>query len=206
MRQTMQKRRLLTIAFLLLAAICAYFLYLFFASKATLPVIKDAPDFTLQNWDGKTVQASGNAGKIVLMEFIFTQCPDICPVTTLNMVKMQEELKKKDWFGDKVRFVAVTFDPRNDTPDVLRSYAERMKMDQEGWHILRGDEDYTRQVASQYGISITKLGDGEFAHNVTSLTLIDARQRIRKVYKMGEEMDNAQILKDIESLVTEAAS
>jgi len=55
------------------------------------------------------------------------------------------------------------------------------------------------------GISITKLGDGEFAHNVTSLTLIDARQRIRKVYKMGEDMDTAQILKDIESLVTEAA-
>jgi len=191
-------------AFLILAIGLAAYVFIPMISPSNgLPVIKKAPDFTLPNLEGKPVQASSNAGKVVLMEFIFTSCPDICPTTTANMVRMQQELKRKDWFGSKVQFVAVTFDPVRDTPEVFREYAQRMGIDPSGWHLLRGDEALTKQIASEYGILVQKTGEGEFVHSVTSLTLIDARRQIRNVYEMGEDMDNDRILADIASLVKE---
>lgn len=183
--------------------LAVYFIYRSTSSESALPVLKAAPDFVLQNLDNEPVMASVNKGKVVLMEFMFTSCPDICPLTTYKMVQLQEQLKQKNMFGNQVRFVAVTFDPEQDTPEVLRDYAQRMNMDSSGWHILRGEEEYTKKIAADYGIMVQNLGDGQFVHTITSLNLIDSEQRIRKVYAMGEDMNSEEIMKDIESLLTE---
>ncbi|WP_239619235.1 SCO family protein [Cohnella mopanensis] len=190
---------------LLVIVIClaVYFIYQAEGSKSALPVVKSAPDFVLQDWDGQSVNASSNKGKVVLMEFMFTSCPDICPLTTYKMVQLQEQLKQKGLFGNQVQFVAVTFDPENDTPEVLRKYAQRLNMDGSGWRILRGDEEQTKKIAADYGIMVQNLGEGQFVHTVTSLQLIDSEQRIRKVYEMGEGMKSEEIMKDIASLLSE---
>jgi protein SCO1/2 len=183
--------------------LAVYFVYRSVSSESSLPIIKAAPDFVLQNLDDEPVMASVNKGKVVLMEFMFTSCPDICPLTTYKMVQLQEQLKQKAMFGNQVRFVAVTFDPEQDTPEVLREYAQRMNMDNTGWHILRGEEERTKKIAADYGIMVQNIGGGQFVHTVTSLNLIDSEQRIRKVYEMGEEMNSDEIMKDIESLLSE---
>lgn len=180
-----------------------FFIYRSTNLQSGLPIVKAVPDFELQDWNGENVSASVNRGKIVLMEFMFTSCPDICPLTTFKMVKLQEQLKLKALFGDKVQFVAVTFDPEQDTPDVMRKYAERMKLDMAGWHVLRGDEQSTKEIAAKYGIMVQNMGDGQFTHSVTSLNLIDSQQRIRKVYEMGDGMNNEEIMNDIEALLAE---
>ncbi|MGO4544127.1 SCO family protein [Paenibacillus sp. 2TAB23] len=180
--------------------------YLFVTSQnsdARLPIVKAAPDFTLQQLDGSNFELKENLGKIMLIEFMFTSCPDICPATTYNMVLLQDELKKQESFGSKVQLVAITFDPHTDTPEVFQSYAQRMGIDQSGWRLLRGDEAYTIEKAKEYGIGIQKLDDNQFVHTVTSLMLVDAKQQIRKVYRMGGEMDNTLILKDINTLLKE---
>ncbi|WP_053376424.1 SCO family protein [Paenibacillus sp. FJAT-27812] len=187
----------------LLIAMAAYLFYTLQSSGSKLPIVKEAPDFTLQELDGSNFELKGNQGKVMLIEFMFTSCPDICPVTTYNMVLLQDELKKQGSFGSKVQFASVTFDPNTDTPDVLRSYGQRMGIDQAGWKLLRGDEAYTIETAKQYGIAIQKLDDGQFVHTVTSLMLVDAKQQIRKVYRMGDEMDNSLVLKDINTLLKE---
>ncbi len=200
------KKRRSLFPYLLLAlvlALAAYLVYDQSKSGKGLSVVGAAPEFTLEDVDGRTFDSQALAGSVRLMEFIFTNCPDICPATSYNMVLIQDELKKLGLFGDKVKMVAVTFDPERDTPQVLRRYAERMKMDLSGWVLLRGEESQTHDVAKRYGVTVQNLGDGQFVHTVTSLILVDSKQRIRKVYEMGSEMDNARIVEDIRSLVEE---
>lgn len=188
---------------MLMAIAIVYFTTRSVDGNGALPVIKAAPDFTLQDLNGNPVQASDNAGKVVLMEFMFTSCPDICPVTTYKMSRLQTQLKENDTFGSKVQFVTITFDPERDTPEVLREYADRMEIDLENWQVLRGEERMTHDIAAKYDVSVLNMGEGQFVHNVTSLQLIDAKQRIRKVYSMGDEMDNEEIMADITALLGE---
>ncbi|WP_139998249.1 SCO family protein [Paenibacillus paridis] len=190
------------IIILLILATAAYFIYNLQSSNK-LPVVQPAPDFELEELSGGVFKLSEQAGKVMLMEFMFTSCPDICPATTYNMVLLQDELNKQGIFGKNVQFAAITFDPNTDTPEVFQAYAERMGIDQSGWRLLRGDEEYTIQKAKEYGIGVQRLADNQFVHTVTSLLLIDANQQVRKVYRMGEEMDNGLILKDIRSLLKE---
>ncbi|MFD2328992.1 SCO family protein [Cohnella sp. GCM10020058] len=168
-----------------------------------LRVVGTASKFALQDLNGQPFSSDSLDGTVRLMEFIFTSCPDICPATSYNMVLIQNKLKEQGLFGDKMKMIAVTFDPERDTPDVLRNYATKMKMDLSGWVLLRGEETETANVAGQYGVTVQNLGNGQFAHNATSLILIDRKQRIRRVYKMGMDMNNDQIVRDIKALLKE---
>lgn len=188
---------------ILILALAAYLCYSFLNNDSKLPIVRAAPDFTLQNIDGSQFVMKEQRGKVMLIEFIFTSCPDICPVTTYNMVLLQDELMKQNLFGNKVQFAAITFDPNRDTPEVLSTYADRMGIDQSGWKLLRGDETYTIEKAKEFGVAIQKFDDNQFVHTVTSLMLVDADQQIRKVFRMGDDMDNSVILKDIHTLLKE---
>jgi len=197
-------RKFVVAIVILLAVMAGYFAYTLFADNGSkLAVVMDAPDFTLQDLDGKPFPYSENKGGVHIIEFMFTQCPDICPATTYNLVQIQERLKKEALFGSKVNFLAISFDPLHDTPQVLRKYADRLGMDMSGWSILTGEEEEIKQLAQKFGISITKMPDGTFIHTATSLLLLDGKQQVRKVYRMGDDMDNEQILSDIRTLIDE---
>lgn len=187
----------------LLLFLIGYVIYGQFAPKDKLGVVRDAPAFSLQDLEGTTVNSDSLSGQVRLMAFIFTSCPDICPVTTYNMVQIQNKLKAEELTGRQVKMVAVTFDPARDTPEVMREYAKRLKIDPSMWVLLRGDEAQTAQVAKSYGVTVQKLSDGSFVHTTTSLFLIDGNQKIRKVYRMGDDMDLDRIAGDIRNLVRE---
>lgn len=187
----------------LLAAVAACWLYISYSRSDSLRVRMDSPAFTLSDLNGEPVTQAQFDGKVRITSFIFTRCPDICPATTANMVLLQRELQQLGWFGSEVEFVSITFDPDNDTPEVLRQYADRMGIDQSGWTLLRGEEEEVKALAARYNLSIVRIDDGLFAHSVTSLLLIDGKQRVRNIYRMGEEMNHEAILADIRSLVEE---
>ncbi|MBL0388208.1 SCO family protein [Tumebacillus sp. ITR2] len=168
-----------------------------------LPTVMPAPNFTLQNIDGGTTNLYGEQGKVRLVEFFFANCPDICPLTTANMAKIQDQLKQKDVFGQDVEFLSISFDPERDTNDVLKQYADRMKMDRAGWKVLRGTQDETAQVADSFGVYLEKQADGSFVHSTRSLYLIDRNNQIRKVYSMGNDMPSDEVYNDILKLVRE---
>jgi protein SCO1/2 len=183
---------------LLVVAISVSIAYGLKQSSSPLPKMKKAPDFTLQNLQGQNVSLSESNGKVRLVEFFFTSCPDICPATTSNMVLMQNNLKEKKTFGSKVQFVSITFDPERDTPEALQQYAKMLSIDQgSGWQMLRGTEETTIKTANDFGLMVVKQKDGQFAHSIRSLFLIDQEGFIRKVFDMGESMDNEVIEKAI---------
>ncbi|SDD96826.1 protein SCO1/2 [Paenibacillus sp. UNCCL117] len=165
-----------------------------------LPTLKQAPAFTLQNLDGTPTGLEQTDGKVRLVEFLFTSCPDICPMTTYNMVKLQNQLKQTGLWGDKVQFLSITFDPQRDTPEVFKRYGDKMGMDYTGWTLLTGTEKETAEVARSFGVLVQKMPDGSFVHTVTSLFLIDQQGKIRKVFPMGEEMNNEDVYKTIRQL------
>lgn len=98
---------------------------LFFSGCNRLPVTENlsGKDYMFLNQDSTEVSfSSAYKGKIVVMSFIYTHCPDVCPLTTNNMQHLQDTLVAKGIRG--VKFVTMTFDPNRDTPSILKEYAE----------------------------------------------------------------------------------
>ncbi|MFD2369580.1 SCO family protein [Brevibacillus sp. GCM10020057] len=182
----------------LILAIVGVFGYKYL-TRETIPVMKALSDFSLENSNGSTYTFSDSKGKVRLVEFMFTKCPDICPATTYNMSLMQKELKTKGLFGDKVEFVSITFDPDSDTAQVLQEYAGKFQADPTGWKFLRGDAQAVEKVTKDFGIAVLKQPDGSFAHTAR-MFLVDGDGNMRRAYGMGAEMDMDQIMADIEQL------
>ena len=80
-----------------------------------------APAFVLVDQNNTAVNLSQFEGKIVVMTFVFTNCPDICPAVTYQMKKLSEELG--DAYEESVVFLSVTVDPKRDTPEELAAFA-----------------------------------------------------------------------------------
>ena len=78
-----------------------------------------ARDFTLTDHNGQARSIKDFEGKVVVMFFGFTQCPDVCPTSMLEMAAVKKQLGKN---GDRLQGVFVTVDPERDTPEVLKAY------------------------------------------------------------------------------------
>lgn len=100
-------------------------------------IIDDLSDasFELLNQDSTTVTFPDDfQGRFVVMGFLYTNCPDICPLITQNLVKIQRELG----YPEDVQFLGITFDPERDTPSVLANYKEVFKLN-DNFDFLTGD-------------------------------------------------------------------
>jgi protein SCO1 len=112
--------------------------------------------------DGKTVTAADFKGKIVMLYFGYTFCPDVCPTTLLNISDMLKSMGKE---ADDVRVLFVTVDPNRDTLAVLKQYTESFAPQIVG---LRGTRDQLETLAKRYRLaySVTPAQDGH-AYEVT---------------------------------------
>jgi len=99
-----------------------FILFIFFTSCNTGPkVIDDLSDksFNVINQNGESVTFPDDyQGKYVIVGFIYTNCPDICPLVTQNLIKVQKEFNNPD----DIQFLGITFDPKRGTPEVLKNY------------------------------------------------------------------------------------
>jgi protein SCO1/2 len=121
------------------------------ASDKRLPVIGPAPPFTLTSQDGKPLALADLHGKVVAVTFIYTGCPDICPLLTQKMVDVQDELGAV--FGAKIAFVSISLDPERDTSEVLKDYAQFWGARLDGWSFLTGSPAEVRDVTGLWGYS-----------------------------------------------------
>ena len=100
-------------------------------------IIDDMNDasFELINQDSIRIQFPEDFhGQYVVLGFVYTNCPDICPLITQNLIKIQKELG----YPANVQFLGVSFDPKRDTPDVLHRYKEVFKVN-ENVNFLTGE-------------------------------------------------------------------
>lgn len=141
---------------------------------------KEAPEFTLQDADGATIGLRGLRGKVVVLHFIYTNCPDVCPLHAERIGEIQEMVNQTP-MRDLVRFVTVTTDPKNDTPEVMRNYGPAHGLDPVNWTFLTSGPDRlmaTRKLVKRFGHKFTKEGDGYQVHSVVT-HVIDMEGRWR---------------------------
>lgn len=140
--------------------------------------------------------------KARLIEFMYTNCPDICPVTSMEMSKLRNRLIDDGVFGDKVEFLTITIDPERDTKDVLQSYANRFEVDSgdDGWKFLRGSEEDTEKLADSLGFMFRDPGTGDIIH--TSYTyFLDEKNNLLDKFPMGEGFDIEKVYKRIKRVI-----
>lgn len=182
------KRYKWTWLLLLLALIMAVYLAansLVF-SKEKLPVIGPVQEFSLQNVDGETVTLADTEGKARLVYFFFTQCPDVCPISTFMMSQTQDLLVEKGRFGEDVAFLSISFDPENDTLETIKTFADRFQARYDGWYFLRGDQEEIRKLAADsFKVLIAGNKKEEFAH-ANRIALVDRKNNLRALYDAGD--------------------
>jgi protein SCO1/2 len=166
-------------------------------SDKPLPVIGPAPQFALTSQEGTPVKLADFRGKVVALTFIYTACPDICPLLTQKMVDIQDTLGPD--FGTKVAFVSVTLDPERDTPEVLKDYAQFWGAKTGGWVFLTGSLEAIRDVTRRYGVFFAKKEDGSVDHTQLT-TVVDADGQMRVQY-LGARFDPEEFRRDLMSLV-----
>lgn len=159
------------------------------AAPAPFPVIgKRAPNFLLIDQDDHRVQISQFRGKLVLLNFIYTHCTDVCPLTTAALARVQRELGHRGWWATDVVFLTITTDPLRDTPTVLRAYASRYKANIQGWHFLTGDPGATQAVYKQYGIAI-QVRSGNLQDHTSPTFVIDRDGVVLGAYGINPDPD-----------------
>jgi protein SCO1/2 len=164
---------------------------------ARLPVIGPAPAFHLISQDGAAVALEDFRGRVVAVTFIYTSCPDRCPLLTQKMALVQDALGED--FGSKIGFVSITVDPAHDTPAALKQYAEAYGADLAGWSFLTGDGAVIANLVRQYGGFAAQSAEGEIEHTFLT-SLVDAHGMLRVQY-LGVRFDPDEFRTDLLSLV-----
>ncbi|MEK6643431.1 MAG: SCO family protein [Planctomycetota bacterium] len=188
-------------------------------TPSSLPIVAELPEFTLTERSGKTVTLNDLRGKVWVADFIFTGCAGPCPVMSKRMRTLQGELLRDR--KDAVLCVSISVDPENDTPAVLREYAETRGADPKRWLFLTGEKKPVRSLVSE-GFKLTvprsPEEEEELLHS-TRFALVDRRGRVRGYYycispedeedmvgAMDREMapdEKRRMMHDIESLIRE---
>ncbi|MEO1010113.1 MAG: SCO family protein [Bacteroidota bacterium] len=138
---------------------------------------RKVPSFSLMNQDSLVITDQDYLGKVYVVDFFFTTCPSICPIMTKNLVDIQNEFKDTEDFG----IASFTINPRNDTPEILKQYAEKNGITDMDWHMLTGNRDAIYHMAEKgfyMGASENEEVAGGFEHS-GMFALIDKKGYIR---------------------------
>ena len=166
------------------------------------------PQFSLTERDGRRITLSDLKGKVSIINFIYTNCPDTCPLQSAQMKEIQEDFEnEKD-----LRLVSITVDPARDTPQVLSEYAKRFSADPVRWLFLTGEKENIYKLA-QEGFH---LGAVEIPHekrpesgathtHSPRFVLVDRNAQIRGYYTSTDPDALKRLRDDLKSLLRSEA-
>ncbi len=159
------------------------------------------PQFSLTNQDERPIGREVFVGHVTVLDFIFTNCPFVCPTLTQKMLYLQNELA-----GTGVRFVSVSVDPERDTPQRLREHAQRIGADLERWTFATGSWDEVRRLSEEglgLGLgpdpnpaNVITLADGSTMENIlhtSRLVLVGPDGAVLGLYSGLEQADVDQL-------------
>ena len=162
------------------------------------------PQFSLTERDGRRVTLSDLKGKVWIVNFIYTNCPDTCPIQSAQMKQLQDELRSEEG----LRLVSITVDPERDTVEVLRKYADRFNADLRKWLFLTGEKKEIHELA-QKGF---QLGAAEIPHDKRPpsgaththsprFVVVDRSSQIRGYYVSTDVEAMKRLRRDLQTLL-----
>ncbi|MEK6209962.1 MAG: SCO family protein [Pseudomonadota bacterium] len=141
-------------------------------------------DFALADHTGKPRALADFRGRVVVMFFGFTHCPDVCPTT---LAELAAAVKKLGTEGDKVQVLLVTVDPERDTPQVLSQYVTAFNP---RFLALRGTAEETARVAKEFKIIYQKVAgarpDSYTMDHSAGTYIFDTQGRLRLYVSYGQ--------------------
>ncbi|MEY8847266.1 SCO family protein [Psychroserpens sp. XS_ASV72] len=140
-------------------------------------------DFTTQNIQGK----------IVLANFFFTRCPSICPPMRNALIDIAKNVLETENF----LLISHTIDPKSDTAEVLKAYAEATGVSNNQWQFLRASEEQTKAQAKQFMTNFRPNEDGTDFYHSSYVALVDEDQNIRGFYNVLVQDDLSRLKKDL---------
>jgi len=153
------------------------------------------PDFTLTDQSGQKVSMADQRGKLVLVTFLYTNCPDVCPLITQNLNQALQMLGPK---RDDVRVLAVSVDPEGDTPESVDKYAKAHHLLPE-FHYLIGTRDELIQVWKDYDVAAV-ASDPELVDHTAYTMLVDRSGEGRVIYDASVKAKD--VVHDVDELLS----
>ena len=142
---------------------------------------------SLPDQDGRVRTMADFAGKVTVVFFGYTQCPDVCPTTMLELAQVKNALGKD---GDKIQGVFITIDPERDTPAILKSY---MASFDPSFIALRGTVAQTAATAKDFKVFFAKVPgktEGSYTMDHTAGSyVIDPRGQMRIFERYGAGLE-----------------
>lgn len=136
-----------------------------------------APDFALRDQDGRLVRLGAQRGRFVILSFLYTRCPDVCP---LIASELNTALRRLGPARGQVRVLAVSVDPRGDSPTAVRRYTRERRLLPE-FRYLTGSVDQLEAVWRAYHVAVDPAQLDTVDHTAYEL-LVDPSGRGRLVY------------------------
>ena len=159
-----------------------------------------ARSLNLNDTDGKPFKLAEHKGKVVLVFFGYTQCPDVCPTTMAELANVKKQLGAQ---GDKLLGVFVTVDPARDTPELLKAYVGSFGP---GFIGLHGNEEQIKAAAREFKVFYGKVPgktEGSYTVDHTAGTFVfDAQGRVRLFVRYGGPTE--ALVKDLKLLLDSA--
>jgi protein SCO1/2 len=183
----------------------ALLLIIFIASCSNPNVIKDLSDssYQLLDTDSSAVNFPGDyKGDIAVISFIYTHCPDVCPVITANMKNIQRELEDTT----NIRFIEISFDPERDTPSVMAEYKNLYELDEQ-FSMLTGTPTVVDSLLNHLDIVAKKTyvdsarqdSNQYMMKHSNTIYLMDEDSRIRAEYP-ANLVPPENVIEDIQAL------
>ncbi len=176
------------------------------AAQSTLkPLVpgEAVPDFALTDQNGKTVHLADYKGKLVLLTFVYTNCPlsDYCPRMSHNFADIDGALAKTPALFDRTHLLTISFDPKRDTPAVLRSYggAYTGKYTEESfthWTFAVPKKDDLEPVLGFFDVGAVPAPGGTLTHTLSTVE-IAPDGKILKWYP-GNQWTPSEVMGDIQ--------
>ncbi len=154
------------------------------------------PNIPLNSSSGEEFFIQDLQNKIVLVDFIFTNCTSICPMMTQNFRTLQKELQSSP-LQEFVVLLTVSFDPDRDTNQVLAEYAGAVKANTALWKFATvTDKKNLQELLNTFGIVVIPAPDGQYEHN-GAIHLINQFGKLAKIYDYAA---TELILNDLKSI------
>ena len=149
---------------------------------STLKVGQKVPDFSLTDQNAKKVALSDFKGKVVLVTFLYTQCPypEKCPMLAQKLGKTRDLLDQVESAKGQFQVISITLDPKRDTPETLKKYAQGQDENADNWTFMTGKASDVNKVASLFGV-IYYTEKGVIDHNMRT-AVIDRKGKLSKLF------------------------
>ncbi|MCZ8536308.1 SCO family protein [Paenisporosarcina quisquiliarum] len=178
-------------------------IYFLWPKSISLPKMGTVTDWELTEVGTRAVPAYD---KPKLITFFYTNCPDICPTTMIDLQNLQQSMANEGITEDQYMIVSITLDPAYDTEERILQYKEAFGISSPNWVFLRGSEDEIIRFTESFNFVFEKNKNGFLTHS-TSMYIVDSENQIRSNHDMAvgdKKVNNEEIISHFRQLIQEA--